>query len=134
MKGDIVEFAGQNQESFFVNIHGLASVSGKGNEMIGNSLLILIVLIFIPVASATAIFLYGRRSMQKITVLAVIIAAIILCLCEAYYWNLVVSKYNTTLLPGLRMILPVVIILAAILALLGINKDEKIVKSYDRLR
>jgi hypothetical protein len=46
----------------------------------------------------------------------------------------IVSKFDARLIPGFKIILPIVILVLSILAFRGIKKDDQLVKSYDRLR
>ncbi|MGD0581582.1 MAG: DUF4293 family protein [Bacteroidales bacterium] len=134
LEGNFLGFTGPHQESFVLNIHGLSSVSGKETEMPGSALLMTIVLIIIPAASAIAIFLFRKRSLQKLAVMIAILASLVLIICEGYYWSLMGSRYYASIVPGIKMVFPVIITILAILAYLGIRKDERLVKSYDRLR
>jgi hypothetical protein len=45
-----------------------------------------------------------------------------------------ISKFTATIIPGFKMIIPILILVFSILAYLGIRKDDRLVKSYDRLR
>jgi predicted HAD superfamily Cof-like phosphohydrolase len=51
-----------------------------------------------------------------------------------YYLLWVTGKFQTELVPGVKMLIPLLILTFGILAFIGIKKDEKLVKSYDRLR
>jgi hypothetical protein len=102
--------------------------------VISLSILIPALLIIIPALSILAIFLYRKRQVQKLAVLGIIIASAVLCLGETYSWYIVTFKHNGVLIPGIRMVIPVIVIILAVLAYLGIRKDENIVRSYDRLR
>jgi uncharacterized membrane protein YidH (DUF202 family) len=46
----------------------------------------------------------------------------------------IVSKFEARIIPGFKMILPILILIISILAYRGIKKDDQLVKSYDRLR
>jgi hypothetical protein len=46
----------------------------------------------------------------------------------------IISKFDGTIIPGIKMLLPILIMVLSILAYMGIRKDDKLVKSYDRLR
>jgi K+ transporter len=51
-----------------------------------------------------------------------------------YYGITVIQRYHSELVPGIKMFIPVLILIFAILAYRGIKKDEDLVKSGDRLR
>jgi hypothetical protein len=57
-----------------------------------------------------------------------------LILVSFYYSYSVMSKYDATLVPGIKMSLPFLQLILSVLAFKGIKKDDKLVKSYDRLR
>jgi hypothetical protein len=57
-----------------------------------------------------------------------------LILLAGYYSYVIISKYGGVLVLGVKMILPVVMLISSILAFRGIRKDDHLVKSYDRLR
>jgi hypothetical protein len=61
--------------------------------------------------------------------LAGILVVVIIHVCLS-----IVTKFDAEIIPGFKMILPVLILITSILALRGIRKDDRLVKSYDRLR
>ncbi len=134
MKGPFLRFTGKGQEICNLGFSGLTSSNGDLNRIVSGSIATPAILIIIPAVSLLAIFLYRNRNLQKITVIALIFVSAGLCFAEGYFWNLAAVKYNCLLLPGIKMAFPPVIMVFAILACLGIRKDEKIVRSYDRLR
>jgi hypothetical protein len=44
------------------------------------------------------------------------------------------KNYAAEIVPGIKMVIPFIIMIAAILAYRGIASDDRLVKSYDRLR
>jgi hypothetical protein len=70
--------------------------------------------------------------MRVVSVL--IVFEVLLILTSAYYSYVVISNYEGSLTPGLKMILPLILLILSFLAYRGIKKDELLVKSYDRLR
>ena len=97
------------------------------------SLLLAIILIILPVIS---IFMYGKRKQQRsMTIVSILAAAgfISMLLWRVTSFN----KANPTATGGtygVGAVLPVLAIIFLILAIRGINKDIKLVKSLDRLR
>ena len=83
----------------------------------------------IGVASFIAVFLYGNRKLQlRISLISMLVSLVNLMV---YYWQaskFIEGKYAFTAL--LSLAIPLFLVLAAV----GINKDEKLVKSLDRLR
>lgn len=96
--------------------------------------------LFIAAAAITilpliAIFFYGDRKRQRGVVIGSIIANI-------GFFSLVIMKIGQykSQHPGAKvsydfgLLLPIVAIILMILAIRGINKDEKLIRSLDRLR
>lgn len=105
-----------------------------------SSYLIFIVLMVSTILALVTIFLYKNRKLQfRLTVLNILMAIGVLCLI---YFK-VQDKANTLVSEGATIIsatfllpafLPVVMIVCLFLAARGIYKDEKLIKSLDRLR
>jgi hypothetical protein len=66
--------------------------------------------------------------------MALIIMIVLSILYSGYYAYLAISNYEAVFTPGLKMVLPVILLILSMLAYRGIRKDELLVKSYDRLR
>jgi len=130
--GRIMGFTGD--AVYELTFRGLAPAVQTGNSAADNSFMIGAGLLLIIIAALAAILLYRYRKLQKTAVFAAIAGAVIVCALELYYWNLAAKTYNAGMMPHIRMVFPVIIIILAVLALSGISRDEKIVKSYDRLR
>ena len=90
--------------------------------------------IAIAVLSVTAIFMFRRRNYQKY----IVTAALILALSLTALMLLDYFREETPEVLGtggwFKLTLPPVMSVALWLALRGIARDEKLVKSYDRLR
>lgn len=134
LNGRLAEFIGQNNEKLSLGQKGLSLDSAEGLRIINHKFPLLITILIIPAFSLVAILLYRKRSLQKISVFIVIAASVLTYLETALYWNYAFRTYKAHFLPCLKLILPAIIIIIAMLALLGIKKDEAVVKSYERLR
>ncbi len=85
-----------------------------------------------------SIFLFHNRNVQK----QLIIATIIVLLAGTAYIGYAImsptqeitSISQAAIFPGLGSFMPIIALIALILAYRGIRNDEKIVKSMDRLR
>ena len=97
------------------------------------ALLIAIVMTLLPLAT---IFMYRKRkqqiSMTFVSILAVLSFISMVLKMVADIPKLPISPINESY--GLGMILPAISVVFLILAILGIRRDEKLVKSVDRLR
>ncbi len=134
LKGNIISFMSSTQDSVSLGISGLKIANAGGHETLTNNYVVSAILILIPIFSLSAIFMFRFRQVQKLITMIAGSLALILILFDLYAWLSIARKYNAVLTPDYRTILPLIILISAIMAWFGINKDEKIVKSYDRLR
>jgi hypothetical protein len=134
LKGGILNFISGSGEAIKVTFSGILKTVNGNSEIISRSLLLTIIIVLIAVISLIAIFLYKNRNLQMKVTGVLIGLSVILILDCGYYAYLVISKYDGTLVPGIKMVLPLIILILAALAYRGIKKDEQLVKSYDRLR
>lgn len=135
LSGDILRFLDNAGNSLFIGIGGLKKISGPGAiESLDKLLPLTLLLVLIPVISFTAIFLFKNRKLQMKFTFGLIILVIMLVGALAFYAARVVSNFSCKIVPGILLILPVFMVAASILAYRAIRKDEKIVKSYDRMR
>ena len=91
-------------------------------------------IVLISLFSVIAIFLYRNRKVQVIFANAVIFLSILLVALITWYAFSVAGKYDAEIIPGIKMAVPVLILIFSILAHRGIKQDENLVRSYDRLR
>ena len=134
-KGGIINFSEKSGSVIKVTFNGLLSNSGGQTfEHIENLLPLSVLIILIPVVSFITIFCFKNRKLQLLLALSVIILTVGLIVASVYYSWYVISEYKAGIIPGFKIILPVVILILSILAYRGILKDDRLVKSYDRLR
>ena len=93
------------------------------------TLTISVLTVIIPALSLFTLFLFSKRNIQMLLT-KVIIALIILFICAICYYALSVAEFGS----WINAIIPVLQLLLAIFAYLGIKRDDNLVKSYDRLR
>ena len=91
-----------------------------------------LVFILLGIASLVAIFLYKKRQRQM-WVVRIFLLAIIVVLVHNFYIEWQVDFHPNRVVAAIGLICLVSGILA-VLALRAINKDEKLVRSADRLR
>jgi len=135
LKGGILRFINETGDTIKLTFSGVArSSAGNASELIHNSLPVSILIIVIAVLSLITIFLFKKRNIQMMLAMLLIgfVTAFIIA-CGYYYW-LIITKYDGELVPGVKMILPVIMQILSVLAYRGIKKDDRLVKSYDRLR
>jgi hypothetical protein len=93
--------------------------------------------ILIPVIAALSfsiIFFFKNRSLQLLLSKILIALITILILVSGYYSYIIISQMDGAIVPGIKMVLPVIMLILSVLAFRGIKKDDQLVKSYDRLR
>jgi len=91
-----------------------------------------LVFVLLGIASLVAIFLYKNRKRQ-IWIVRILILAIIIVLSHNFYVNWQADFHPNRVVAAIGLVCVVSGVLA-MLALRAINKDEKLVRSADRLR
>lgn len=100
-----------------------------------DSLLIYIVIILLILISFGAVALFKQRPLQSRLCLLGIVLSIALVVLEDHQVDVIKASplYSSgSWMPGIA--LPIIIIVPLILAMRGIRKDQKLVRSLDRLR
>ena len=135
LTGSVISFI--NKTGSGINItfaEVIKSTGGQEIEVIEKLLPLTILIIIIPVISLITIFLYKKRKYQLVMSRVIIILNSILIIGFLHISLRIISEYGAQLVPGVKMIIPVLMLILAILTFRGIRKDDKLVKSYDRLR
>jgi hypothetical protein len=91
-------------------------------------------IILTAVLSFAAIFLFKRRAIQLWIARIVMTGCLVIIVLGAIYWNMISLKFSASLLSGYKIPVPLVMFILSLLAARAISKDEKLVRSYDRLR
>jgi hypothetical protein len=134
MKGGITYFTDKAGESYFTGFSGIYKLSGSGHELITTSIPLAALIIAIPLLSVVSIFLFKSRRIQKVVTMVVIAFSLCLIILVIFYSYLIMKNYSAEFVPGVKMVIPLIIMSAAALAYRGITGDDRLVKSYDRLR
>jgi hypothetical protein len=135
LKGGILIFAEKAGSLIKVTFGGLIRVSsGQGPEMIEKLIPLSVIIILIPLISLITIFLFKNRKIQLYLALVLIVLASVFLIALVHVSMSVISKFDANIVPGFMMIIPFLILIHTILAYRGIKRDDKLVKSYDRLR
>ena len=135
LNGNILSFINKSGTALRITFSGIVQdIQGVAPTLVDKVLPLSVLIIIVPVLALMAIFLYKNRIIQLRVVMILIVLEILLILTEGYYSYIVISKYEGTLSPGYKMVLPVILLILSVLAYRGIKKDELLVKSYDRLR
>jgi len=96
-----------------------------------SSILLMILTVAVAIASLIVIFLFKDRKLQlKITIAVLVVSVLNLLLYYLQTKNFVVNEWSFDITSLLSVAIPLVLIFA----IRGIYKDDKLVKSVDRLR
>jgi hypothetical protein len=133
--GGVLNFADASGKELKLLLAGnLTDQNNQSLAMVANMWPLSLLLILIMLLSLITIFLYKNRKIQLLLAKGVTGLSVVLIIALSWYGSDVISNYKTTIAPGLKMAVPVLILLFSILAWRGILKDDRLVKSYDRLR
>lgn len=135
LKGNFLKFLNKNGSEMAMNFKGTWQITGTENlSLLQRQIPLSAVIVLISVVSVIAIFLYRNRKLQAIFANVIIFLSIVLVALIAWYAFSVAGKFDATILPGIKMVIPLLILIFAFLAQRGIKHDENLVRSYDRLR
>jgi peptidoglycan/LPS O-acetylase OafA/YrhL len=93
-----------------------------------------VLIILIPIISLVTIFVFKNRKIQMRLAIFLMILCTLLVIALIHGSIIIISKFGANITPGYKMLLPLVVLILSVLAYLGIKKDDRLVKSYDRLR
>jgi hypothetical protein len=135
LNGRFLNFFNKSGSEIYMNIRGIWESSAEGNpQMIISLIPLSLIILLICILSFLAIFLFKKRKLQLRLAGTVIFLTIVFIGMTLYYLFWLTGSYQAELVPGFKMLIPLLILILGILAYMGIKKDEKLVKSYDRLR
>jgi 4-amino-4-deoxy-L-arabinose transferase-like glycosyltransferase len=135
LSGSFLTFLNNSETEITVNFRGIWQSAGEGNvTLIGHQIVLSVLIILILLISIAAIFLYRNRKFQmKLTIAIIFLAAASVAVMVFYSFS-IIRKFNVDIVPGIKMFMPLIIIIFGILAYRRIEKDENLIRSYDRLR
>lgn len=135
LNGSILVFSEKTGSLINVTFSGIFRANtGQGLELIEKLLPLSVLIILIPLISLITIFIYKNRKVQLRLSLFLIILISVFVIALIHVSLSVISKFEASIIPGYKMIIPVLILIISILAYRGIRKDDRLVKSNDRLR
>jgi hypothetical protein len=130
-----LNFIDKTGSAIKITFNGIVKNSGvSGVELIDKPFILSIIIILIPLLSLITIFIFKNRMIQLRLTLTLILLIVGLISVSLYYSLKIVTEYQARFVPGLNLLIPVLMMIFAILAYIGIRKDDLLVKSYDRLR
>ncbi|HUX57988.1 MAG TPA: DUF4293 family protein [Bacteroidales bacterium] len=135
LKGSFLTFIDKSGSAIKITFNGIVKVTDtQGFELVEKLLPLSTLIIVIPVLSLITLLLYKNRKIQKLFAVIIIVLASGLIVISAYYSFTICNNYSTAVILGVKMGIPILILILSILAYNGIRKDDRLVKSYDRLR
>jgi hypothetical protein len=135
LAGNIFTFADGSGVEYKATLKGIYLLSeGVSTPQAHSTLPLILFTLLTSLTSVITLFAFRNRKIQSKLAVSVIILAVMLVLTFIYCIWFVISEYQTRLIPGYKMILPLLMLFFSILAYRGIKKDDNLVKSYDRLR
>jgi hypothetical protein len=121
-------------ETIFTFTRIFQKMPGSGNEVINRILPFTAIAILIPLVAFIVIFLYKKRPLQLRLTLLLLILEFLLIVAGAAYALSFVRINSDAITLTVSLLFPFVEIILTFLAYRGIKHDEKLVRSYDRLR
>lgn len=109
--------------------------TGEGKTLSDSSFSVLsILLAAIPLLSFITIFLYSNRKLQIRLIILLLFLILIATGILSWIAYGIITNDQTAAVFTYKLILPLLMLILCFLALSGVRKDERIVRSYDRLR
>jgi len=135
LSGDFLCFINDSGAEIIMNYRGLwMNGPGEATLIRESQLIIPIIGLLLIILPLIAIFLYRKRQQQiKLAVASTILSAVLVAIVAWCAYS-IARDYQAVLSPVFRTFLPLIMLFLSILAWLGIRKDEKLVRSYERLR
>lgn len=134
VRGGIIQFNPGDGSIFTLGFSGITKDAGGGTEVIAGSIGLPLTIVLIPVLAIAAIFLFKKIKLQKTVTLLIIAFSFCLLIMTVYYWYFISHNFSGVPVPGIKIALPPVILVLAIMSYRGMVKDERLLRSYDRLR
>jgi hypothetical protein len=135
LNGNILSFINNSGAAINLSFSGIVKNNGsQGLEVVDSVLPLTLILILVAALALITIFLYKKRTLQLLLAKILIGLVVISVLVACYYSYMIITKYSASIVPGIKMVLPLLMLIFPILAHRGILNDDKLVKSYDRLR
>ncbi|MCX6327630.1 MAG: DUF4293 family protein [Bacteroidia bacterium] len=135
LNGSYLNFIDKSESVIKVTFAGIIrDTNGRGFELIEKLIPLSVIIVLIPALSLVIFLLFKYRKIQLWLALSEIVLCAGLIVMGFLYSCYVSAKYVTDIIFGIKMIIPVLMLIFAILAYRGIKKDDHLIKSYDRLR
>jgi hypothetical protein len=135
LTGTIMLFSSNAGNDLMIRLTGVYAIGGvSGMEKIDSLIFLTTILLIIPAISLITIFMFKNRKLQMKFNLTLILLILIQIFLAAFQVFNISMDFNVTLSPGLKLLLPLLMLISSALSYRSIKKDEKVIMSYDRLR
>lgn len=135
LNGSFFNFIDKTESVIKVTFSGIVrDTGGQGFEPVEKVLPISVFIVLIPILSFITIFIFKNRKIQLWFALSEIILIVGFIFFSIFYSWIVITEYGAEIVPGLKMVIPVLMLIFTVLAYRGIRHDDRLIKSNDRLR
>lgn len=130
----IIKFSANTGGEIFLGFSSIYRYSGKVTESLETVLPVAVMLVLISLLSLVSLLVFKKRNLQIRITLIIIVCSVLLVGSLIFYSIKIINTYDAQPVIGFRIIFPLLIPVFSLLAYRGIKKDEKLVRSFDRLR
>jgi hypothetical protein len=134
LSGTILKMVGGESSVINVTISGIYEYRAGIGDRLDSSLLLSFPVSLAGLIALITVFLFHNRKLQLRLSIAGLVLSFSGLLAEAYYLYEIHTRFNLSSGPGIKSIIPLLMMILLFLAYRGIKKDDQLVKSYDRLR
>ena len=134
-KGSVFNCIDETGQAIKVMLNGLLTdQSGQSFARVTALWPVVAILTGLILISIVTLLMFRNRRIQLMLAMSVIGLSCGLIIALAVYAYIAAHSYRLSIVPELKMAIPVLVLIFSVLAYRGILKDEHLVKSYDRLR
>lgn len=134
--GTIIRLEGDGGLSGSLTINGASYMTGSGEPGNGTQwdFALTASLMAVPAAALASLLLFRKRNLQALFVKILLLLILVSASAAVVFALKASGSTGMKIVPGWKMLLPVICFVLSVLALKGIRNDEELVKSYDRIR
>ena len=130
----ILNFSDKSGIYYSLEFSGIFRNDAGSHDLAERTILVSVLLVFISVLSLVSLALFKKRKLQERIVMVIIFFSLCLLGMILYYSLHIINTYDAKPVFSFKMFYPLFLVLFSLLSYRGISKDEKLIKSYDRLR
>ncbi len=135
LSGTLLSFTDGSDNVYSIRIGDLQKTGSTGAiENVGIIFAPAVIIVMILVVSVITIFLFRNRKIQLKLAAGLLCISALLILVLIWYAYSVSSEFNAELMYSVNLLLPLLMLISSYLAYRSIRKDDKLIRSYERLR